>query len=113
MCRDKEPNVVPMAFGYKNGVIYLHSLKKGRKIETLRINPNVCFETETDYELVPSDSPCSYNMKYRSVIGFGTATILKDEDEIKEGPGVIAGRYHDGGCDPKSLSTGRLAVIRI
>ena len=113
MCRGDIPYVVPMAFGHKEGAIYLHSSKKGKKIEVLEENANVCFETETDYELIPSKRPCSYDMKYRSVVGFGTAKILDDEDEIREGLAVIAGRYHGGEFDPKSLNAGGIAVIRI
>ena len=113
LCNDGIPYIVPMSFGYKNGAIYLHSSKKGKKIGILKTNTNVCFETETDYEMVPSDHPCAYDMKYRSVIGFGTATILEDEEEIRKGLDVIIERYHGGNYDPKSLNTGGLAVIRI
>jgi uncharacterized protein len=113
LCRDEEPYIVPMTFGYKDGVIYLHSSKKGKKIEILKANANVCFEADVCYELVPSDRPCSYDMKYESVIGFGKATILEDEEEIREGLNVIIDRYHGGNYDPKSLNTGGLALIRI
>ncbi|WP_421909197.1 pyridoxamine 5'-phosphate oxidase family protein [Methanolacinia petrolearia] len=113
VCRDKDPYIVPMAFGYKDRAIYLHSSKKGKKIEILKVNPNVCFEADAYYGLVPSDRPYSYDMKYESVTGSGTATILEDEEEIREGLAVIAGRYHSGNYDPRSLNTGGLAVIRI
>lgn len=36
------PYVLPMNFGYENGVVYLHSAQEGRSIRTLHQNPRVC-----------------------------------------------------------------------
>ena len=36
------PYVVPMNFGYENGIIYLHSGPEGSKLEMLEHNNNVC-----------------------------------------------------------------------
>ena len=39
------PYVVPMNFGYENGVLYLHSGPEGSKLEMLEHNNNVCIST--------------------------------------------------------------------
>lgn len=54
LCVDNIPYVVPMNYGYRDNCLYLHSAKEGRKIDIIRENPNVCFEVDTDIELVIS-----------------------------------------------------------
>ena len=102
-----------MSFGYKNGAIYLHSSKKGTKIDFLRNNNKVCFEIDRYYETISSDHPCSYNMKYQSVVGFGTASIPENETEIKEGLKIIIDRYHNKEYRIDDLNITKVAVIRI
>ena len=36
---DGIPYVIPMNFGYRNGIIYLHSSRHGKKIDILKANP--------------------------------------------------------------------------
>ncbi|WP_440948317.1 hypothetical protein ACSAZL_08855 [Methanosarcina sp. T3] len=50
--------------------------KNGRKIEILKKNPMVCFEAAIETELITADDPCNYNVRYRSVIGYGKAKFL-------------------------------------
>jgi nitroimidazol reductase NimA-like FMN-containing flavoprotein (pyridoxamine 5'-phosphate oxidase superfamily) len=95
LCSNEKPYIVPISFGYKDNTIYLHSSRKGTKINLIKQNKNVCFEVDTFYETLPSDEPCSYYMKYQSIVGYGTATILEDEKEIKEGLKIIIDRYHN------------------
>ena len=46
------PYVLPMNFGYKDGVIYLHSAQDGSSISILEENPNICITFCTDADLV-------------------------------------------------------------
>ena len=82
-----EPYVVPMNFGYimDNGklTIYLHGARKGRKIDVLRANPKVFFETECDLEPFEGDVACRYGMAYSSLMGKGNAVIVEDVEEKK------------------------------
>jgi len=73
-----KPYIVPMHYGYDNGTLYFHSAPEGRKLEILRVNPEVCFEIETDTELVTAEKPCGWGAKFRSVIGYGTASSIED-----------------------------------
>jgi len=105
--------VVPVNFGYEPGALYLHSSRKGKKIEALANNPEICFEVDADVAIVPGDLPCRFTTRYRSVIGFGRAVFLTDPEEKLYGLRVIM-RAHGGpeqGFAPEALSAA--AVIRI
>ena len=49
---DGTPYVIPMNFGYKEGVVYLHSAQEGRSIDILSRNPKICVTFSTDHALV-------------------------------------------------------------
>ncbi|MCP4579695.1 MAG: pyridoxamine 5'-phosphate oxidase family protein [Deltaproteobacteria bacterium] len=87
------PYVVPMSFGYHENALYFHTGKKGRKMEILERNNRVCFEMEVDLEIVPADNPCKWNMRYRSVVGYGRAVILVDPGEKIKALDVIVRHY--------------------
>jgi len=44
MINGNKPYIVPLCFGYHDNVLYFHSSLKGKKIDILQKNPNVCFE---------------------------------------------------------------------
>ena len=46
------PYVIPMNFGYQDGVIYLHSGPTGSSIDMLARNNRVCITFSVDHELV-------------------------------------------------------------
>jgi len=97
MCDNGQPYLVPLCFGYRDSRLYFHSAGEGRKIDLLRRNPRVCFEFDLEPELVAGDKACGWTMRYRSVIGFGTAEILQDPAEIRFGLEVIMDQYAGGG----------------
>jgi uncharacterized protein len=89
------PYVVPMNFGFEEGVIYLHSSQKGKKIDSLRNNPRVCIEFSTDYVLraQSEEVACSYSMKYRSVLVYGEVEFIEDYDEKAEAMNRVMKHY--------------------
>jgi len=62
------PYIVPLCFGYKDRTLYFHSAAEGKKIELIKKNPNVCFEFDHNVEVVRAEKPCSWGMKYQSII---------------------------------------------
>ncbi len=109
----KWPYVVPVNMGYDAGRIYFHSSRKGKKMDILRDNPNVCFEVDGDVEIVSGELPCDYTTNYKSVIGFGTAALVEDEAEKLDALRLIM-RRHGGpveGFRPEILPV--TAVVRI
>lgn len=62
------PYVVSMNYGYDDEYIYLHSSKKGRKIELLSQNNNVTFQIDYYLNLIKNDLSCNWNIKGRSLV---------------------------------------------
>ncbi len=90
-----QPYIVPLSFGFRDNNLYFHSAPKGKKIDMLRKNSKVCFEFDIDHEVVVDEQACRWGMKYRSVIGFGRATIVEDMAEKIEGLDAIMDQYSD------------------
>ncbi len=89
------PYVVPMNFGYENGVVYLHSSPMGKKISILRDHPAVCLAFSTDYQLryQNEEVACSYGMKYKSVILFGKVEFIEEIEAKTDAMNVIMKQY--------------------
>jgi nitroimidazol reductase NimA-like FMN-containing flavoprotein (pyridoxamine 5'-phosphate oxidase superfamily) len=102
-----------MSYGVRNGRLYLHGAGEGTKIDLLRKNNRVCFEVDADARVVRGDSACRWSMKYRSVVGFGTARLLEDDAEKRAGLDAIMAHYGgpEGPYDEKSFE--RTCVIEI
>lgn len=62
------PYVVPMNFGYENGILYLHSGPEGSKLEMLEHNNNVCITFSVGHKLVYQHEKvaCSYSMRSKA-----------------------------------------------
>ncbi len=96
MCEENRPYIVPLCFGFKNNTLYFHSAPKGKKIEILKKNPNVCFEFEILTQIIKSAKACKWGMRYRSVIGFGKAGFITDDDLKRQAFDIIMNQYADG-----------------
>jgi nitroimidazol reductase NimA-like FMN-containing flavoprotein (pyridoxamine 5'-phosphate oxidase superfamily) len=108
-----QPYVVPVCFGYERGKLYFHSGLKGRKIDTIKNSPKVCFTMAVDLELVKADDPCDWAMKYRSVIGFGKATLLDDAEEKAHGLDLVMSQYTHGKFTFDEESLAAVNIVRI
>jgi nitroimidazol reductase NimA-like FMN-containing flavoprotein (pyridoxamine 5'-phosphate oxidase superfamily) len=107
------PYVVPMNYGYRNGRVYFHCAREGRKIDILKTNDRVCIEVDIDTRVVRGETPCRWTAKYRSVIGFGRARILDDEREKKAGLDVIMAHYGGVGGEYDEKSLQRTSLIEV
>jgi hypothetical protein len=88
-----EPYVVPVCFGYEDRTIYLHSAFNGKKIAMLEKNPRCCFEVDQCDTIIHAERPCSWGLRYKSVIGFGRAYFVSDNVEKKHGLNCIMRHY--------------------
>jgi nitroimidazol reductase NimA-like FMN-containing flavoprotein (pyridoxamine 5'-phosphate oxidase superfamily) len=113
LCQDGIPYVVPLSFGYADDCLYFHSATEGRKIEVIRANPNVCFEVDLPEEYVDAEAPCGWTLKYRSVIGFGTAHLLETVEDKKRALDVILAHYSDGKYEYPPGALDKVAVIKV
>jgi Predicted flavin-nucleotide-binding protein len=91
------PYVIPMNFGYKEGIIYLHSGQEGTSIDILKKNNNVCITFSTDHALVfqHPEVACSYRMRSKSVITWGKVEFEEDINRKAEALDIIMRQYSD------------------
>lgn len=72
------PYGIPVNYVYEDGLIYIHSAKEGHKIESIRSFDRVCFTVVGSSQVMENE----FSTKYESVIIFGRAEILQDEQVI-------------------------------
>jgi len=96
MSENDKPYIVCVNFGYDGDSIYFHSAKEGLKLDMIAKNPNVCFQTEIDAEVIKSDLGCDWTEKYKSVVGFGKAEILTKKEDKRNALSVMMEKYSPG-----------------
>ena len=108
--QDGLPYVLPLNFGYDDGVIYLHSSQHGKKIDILKNNHNVSVAFSTDHELrfQSEDVACSYSMKYRSVLASGKVEFIDDPDQKIKALNFIMRQY-----SPKEFSYNMPSILEV
>lgn len=95
--KDNTPYVIPMNFGYQEGVLYLHSGPTGSCIDILNVNSAVCITFSIDHELVFQHPKvaCSYRMKAKSAICRGKVLFIEDMEQKREALNIIMRHYSD------------------
>ena len=93
LCRDGEPYVVPICYGYSGNSLYYHCAPEGLKLEILKANPGACFEITVDVRLRPAEKAAAWTMDYRSVIGRGQLNVVTDPSEKRRGIGILMEHY--------------------
>lgn len=93
MVDGNEPYLVAMNYVYSAGFLYMHSAKEGCKIEFLKKNSKVAFQTEIGVKIVLKEQSCSCGTRYMSVFGKGTAFLIDEEEEKKQALNAIMVKY--------------------
>lgn len=92
---DEYPYIVPLCFGYEiteYGMdIYLHCAKEGLKLNLLLKNNHVSFEV--DNFVKTEIMHYGITARYKSVVGFGKAIILDNDEDKKHGLELILKQY--------------------
>ena len=77
--------IVPVNYGYTTAdgadCFYFHGAAAGRKYELSKSRPDVGFEIDGNYQLLPADTACGYSAHFQSVIGTGTVRLVAENDE--------------------------------
>ena len=108
-----QPYIVPLSFGYRDGTLYFHSATEGKKLDIIAKNHRVCFEMDVDVDVRRGESACEFGMKYRSVIGFGSASIIDDPPEKRAALDLIVKRYSGSPEEYPEALLGVMKVIRV
>lgn len=93
MCRNNEPYVVTMSYGYDElkNALYLHCANTGLKIDFITQNPIVCATVVEDGGYIVNE--CSH--RYRSVVFWGNMSVVRGREEQIHGLEVMAGQLED------------------
>ncbi|PKQ37291.1 MAG: pyridoxamine 5'-phosphate oxidase family protein [Actinobacteria bacterium HGW-Actinobacteria-1] len=112
MSDEHGPYVVPVNFGYADGMIYLHGPGEGRRLDAIAANPRVCFEAD-ECEIISADRPCGFTARFKSVIGYGSARVLTTPAEKRAGLDVIMRQYGSTGDGIPDATLRRTTVVAI
>jgi len=95
---NNNPYVIPMNFGYKKGVIYLHSGPEGKKIECLKHNKQICisFCLPNRLAYINQEVACSYTMKSKSVMADCIVTFVDELEEKESALNILMKHYSQG-----------------
>ena len=110
---DNQPYIVPLCFGYQDNTLYFHSADTGRKIDMIRRNSHVCFEFDVDQEIVKHKEACHWGMNYRSIIGFGKAFIIEEDEQKREMLDIIMNQYGEGQFEYSEELLEIMVVIKV
>jgi uncharacterized protein len=90
------PYIVTMNFGYTNDpeqLFYFHCAREGKKLDMMRRNNYVCFEMDTDHQIIKGIRACDWGMRFTSVIGYGNIAEVTEKDERISGLNSIMNHY--------------------
>lgn len=113
MVDDGGPYIVPLNFGYCDMTLYFHSATEGRKIRLLKRAAQVCFEIDGEHELIKADSPCSWGMRYASVIGYGIPRFIEGVAEKRAALSIIMAQFSDDVFEFSEQSMAATAVFAV
>lgn len=86
---DGYPYAVPLSYVFHENSIFFHCAKSGHKIDAITNNNKVSF-CVTDQDIVV---PEEYTTYFRSIIIFGKAHILNNEEEKRKALEILAERF--------------------
>jgi uncharacterized protein len=110
---NNRPYVVPLCFGYKDNSLYFHSTGKGKKLDIIKKNNTVCFEFDIVHGPIRADNACDWGMKYKSVIGYGKASIIEDFEAKCHALNIIMQQYSSESFEYSENKVKKTVVIKV
>ena len=101
----KMPMMIPIAFGRKEDVIYLHGSSKNFMLNVIIQAPSTCICVTHLDGLVLARTLFDTSANYRSVVMHGKAELITDEGERREGLKIITDHIIKGRWDEVPLGT--------
>ena len=109
---DGKPYIVPVNYAYVAEKIFIHCNIKGRKLDNIRSNPNVCFEVSEPHKLYKDRKPCNFGVRFSSVLVFGSAEIVEEPAMKAMGVRAIIEKYA-GDMPVDEISQAQLNSIEV
>ena len=109
------PYVLPMNFSLDGNSVILHSAQRGRMLETLKNNPNVCINWTLGEDLKWQDVRvgCSYRVKSKSVLVEGKVEFIDDFDEKTRCLKLLMGQYSDRNFKFNKPAVENVGIIKV
>lgn len=111
------PYIIPMNFGLieENGLLTLcfHCARRGHKLDLITKDPRVSFEMECDVELVYNPAHRHNTDIFKSVIGYGHASMVEDPAHKVRMLQELVNRYHDYHLEVTATDAARCAIFKI
>ncbi|MBD2774505.1 pyridoxamine 5'-phosphate oxidase family protein [Iningainema tapete] len=97
---DNQPFVIPTAYGRVEDQLYIHGSPASRMLRSLLSGIEVCVTVTLLDGLVLARSAFHHSMNYRSVVIFGTATLIQEAEQKLEAlraftEHVVPGRWEE------------------
>ena len=93
----------PLNYAYHDRCIYFHAAQMGHKIDNIVFNDRVSFCVVGKTKVIPEQ----FTSKYESVICFGKASLIEEEEDKKKGLNGLIEKY-----SPDYLNAGKKAIER-
>lgn len=88
-CDDGMPYGVPLSFVLTGYSLYFHCSVQGQKLDNIAYDTRVCFTAVSQAESLGE----KLTMNYESAMAFGTARVVRGEDERQSALKALAGKY--------------------
>jgi uncharacterized protein len=106
--------VVPMAYARVDDVLYLHGAAANHALTSLCADPAACVTVTLIDALVFSRSAFHHSMNYRSVLLFGQAVLVRDDQEKHDALlAVVDHMAHGRGTDVRPPSPSELRATQV
>ncbi|PLX81364.1 MAG: pyridoxamine 5'-phosphate oxidase family protein [Desulfuromonas sp.] len=90
------PYIVPLSFGYQDGMFVFHAAETGYKIDLLKRGGKIAFEIDNVLGLVRRERACGWTMRYQSIIGWGNVRFIEAVEEKKQALQMLLNHYGTG-----------------
>ncbi|KPU43605.1 pyridoxamine 5'-phosphate oxidase [Oxobacter pfennigii] len=107
------PYVTPVNYVFFDEDIYFHCALSGHKLENIKENENVCFEVDELISIVEDENPCEISTKYKSVVAFGKASIVEDDEVRLEALKKLVDKYVSENNVSSKLTIDKMTKTRV
>ena len=107
------PYMLPMNFGYENGIVYLHCARAGKKLDILRaadgrLPVSLLFVSKASLLDKGKGIICGLSARYASVVATGMLEEVTDNDERLRGLRSVVRQV---GVEDRPFTDGDLAAV--
>jgi len=95
MIDGNKPYLIPVNYGYQDNAIYIHSAKEGKKIDLIKKNNIICFQTEIGVSVLNTEVAYKCGTLYKSVLGYGKAYFIESPKEKKIAADILMNQYRN------------------